>query len=568
MKDKKCLFIILSFALLLLFGCANVNPAPNNTTASLNPQFYEGQKASSQMLLPDGTKPVACAFVFGTIPKGFAFDNCTLEGTAPLLASGSTESILPETFTISMNSSEGKTTTAQVQITITANPIQITFTVPGRCRVNASCDINLIARVSGGTPPYHFQSDTFRNGAPPMGMIVDVNGHLVGTPSRAGEYSFGVCAVDSVSRSQCDQTLVRVENPTENGKRTPAGTTKTDPGTKTGNTIRCPSDYLLGSDNLCHEQCGKGYCTGDSQCFGDQCLTCSPSFYLAIDGKCYPYGGNLTCLDGYVLGDDSLCHEQCGKGYCTGDSQCFDNQCLTCSPGFYLAIDGQCYAESGNITCPGGDVYGTDDLCHPECGSGMYCTGDSQCYNGQCLSCDAGQYLGIDGNCYPEHPDDVTCPKDQVYGTDALCHPECGSGTYCTGDAECYNGQCMSCSSGEYLGTDGRCHSENPCNAGYVYGNDNLCHPECGYNTYCTGDAICYNGECMSCGSGEYLGTDGRCHVENPCNSGYIYGDDGWCHPACGYNTYCTGDSICYNGQCLSCGSGEYLGTDGRCYEY
>src|SRR3989338_10515108 len=81
--------------------------------------------------------------------------------------------------------------------------------------VNQQCDINLIAQVTGGTPPYHFQSDTFRNGAPPMVMIVDVNGVLTGTPSKAGQYAFGVCVVDVVSVSKCGQTQVFVEEESE-----------------------------------------------------------------------------------------------------------------------------------------------------------------------------------------------------------------------------------------------------------------------------------------------------------------------------------------------------------------
>jgi hypothetical protein len=72
-----------------------------------------------------------------------------------------------------------------------------------------------------------------------------------------------------------------------------------------------------------------------------------------------------------------------------------------------------------------------------------------------------------------------------------------------------------------------------PCSAGYVLGSDNLCHQSCGGSAYCTGNSVCVNGQCRG------------------CNSGYVFGQDLQCHPACGgNNTYCTGNSSCVNGEC------------------
>ena len=69
-----------------------------------------------------------------------------------------------------------------------------------------------VGSISGGSPPYHYQSDTFANGAPPFGMIVDLNGNLTGTPTDAGQYTFGVCAVDSSGRvsAPCPMTTITV----------------------------------------------------------------------------------------------------------------------------------------------------------------------------------------------------------------------------------------------------------------------------------------------------------------------------------------------------------------------
>jgi hypothetical protein len=68
-----------------------------------------------------------------------------------------------------------------------------------------------------------------------------------------------------------------------------------------------------------------------------------------------------------------------------------------------------------------------------------------------------------------------------------------------------------------------------PCDAGYVLGSDNLCHMACGGNAYCTGDSICVNGQCKGCNSGYILGQDLICHQECPGGSGK-YCSTGICH--------------------------------------
>jgi hypothetical protein len=42
----------------------------------------------------------------------------------------------------------------------------------------------------------------------------------------------------------------------------------------------------------------------------------------------------------------------------------------------------------------------------------------------------------------------------------------------------------------------------HPCPDGYILGSDQLCHPACGGAHYCTGNSICINGECMGCSEG------------------------------------------------------------------
>jgi hypothetical protein len=73
------------------------------------------------------------------------------------------------------------------------------------------------------------------------------------------------------------------------------------------------------------------------------------------------------------------------------------------------------------------------------------------------------------------------------------------------------------------------------CSEGYVLGKDNLCHLACGVNTYCTGNSVCINGECKG------------------CSSGYVLGQDYRCYPACpeGSNNYCS-RGVCRNGNCYA----------------
>ena len=54
----------------------------------------------------------------------------------------------------------------------------------------------------GGLPPYHFQLNT-GGGFPPMGLILDINGRLSGTPTVEGTSNFGVCVVDTSGANKC-----------------------------------------------------------------------------------------------------------------------------------------------------------------------------------------------------------------------------------------------------------------------------------------------------------------------------------------------------------------------------
>lgn len=143
----------------------------------------------------------------------------------------------------------------------------------------------------------------------------------------------------------------------------------------------CSTDELVTANNTCALNCGNDYyCNAGSSCYNNQCD---------------------SCQQGYVLGSDGLCHQECGNtgNYCTNGTTCYNGQCLSCPYGGYLGTDGQCHTYATE-TCSNGYVLGSDGLCHTQCGNG-YCNTGAYCYNNQCVSCPAGYYLGTDGNCYP-----------------------------------------------------------------------------------------------------------------------------------------------------------------------
>lgn len=68
--------------------------------------------------------------------------------------------------------------------------------------------LNPSATVMGGNPPYHFQLEPM-GGFPPMGMWIDINGVLRGTPKNGHMASFSVCAVDLGERSDCQRITIQ-----------------------------------------------------------------------------------------------------------------------------------------------------------------------------------------------------------------------------------------------------------------------------------------------------------------------------------------------------------------------
>lgn len=80
----------------------------------------------------------------------------------------------------------------------------------GACCPRESCS-TLVADATGGSPPYHFSSGTFAGGgAPPMGMIIGLDGYLSGTAPAVGTYSFSVCVADLAGNTDCGVSSIVV----------------------------------------------------------------------------------------------------------------------------------------------------------------------------------------------------------------------------------------------------------------------------------------------------------------------------------------------------------------------
>lgn len=112
----------------------------------------------------------------------------------------------------------------------------------------------------------------------------------------------------------------------------------------------------------------------------------------AISSESFPdFNSFITCNGGYVL--DNGCVQYC-KWVLNSEMKCVE----PCTD-FYCETDER---KGRDNRCPNDMVLGSDDYCHPPCGSNTgYCvSGYSVCYNDKCVSCPQGFRLYKDGNCY------------------------------------------------------------------------------------------------------------------------------------------------------------------------
>ncbi|MCX6741640.1 MAG: Ig domain-containing protein [Candidatus Pacearchaeota archaeon] len=206
---RQILFLAVLISVIFISGCGVNNQSGVQITSNVIPEWTEGQPGSFQLNASGGTLPYQCEITSGALPPWATLNNCVISGTAPLLAGGSAQSISPP-FTIKISDASGKSVSKEFTITVKKAAPELVLNEVS-CFVGKKCSANLVNDASGGTPPYHYQSDTFAKGTPPFGTVVSIDGLLTGKPTKDGEYTFGVCVVDSVGLSKCEQTTATIE---------------------------------------------------------------------------------------------------------------------------------------------------------------------------------------------------------------------------------------------------------------------------------------------------------------------------------------------------------------------
>ena len=216
--EKWFVTFILMLAL-LLNACQPVAPevkqdSSANTALQINtkelPIWKAPGAATYKLDVTGGVPPYSFSLAPGSqFPQGFNLGPDGTIGGLARLPEGTSKSESPP-FTIMVKDSAGNEAQASFTIRLVEeNTVQI-ITTPATCLLNKDCD-DQIATASGGNPPYSFQSDSFLEGAPPLGTSVDINGHLTGRPSKEGEYVVGVCVKDIIGNQRCGKATVTVE---------------------------------------------------------------------------------------------------------------------------------------------------------------------------------------------------------------------------------------------------------------------------------------------------------------------------------------------------------------------
>ena len=201
---------------------AVVSPAPAPVgptgtfyvTSTALPAWTSGQAGSAALAATGGTPPYTCALTSGTLPSWLALAGCTLSGTAPVLAGGTTRSVSAP-FTLTITDSAGAHASQAVTLSVTVlqpKPVLTPVSPLAQGVVSIPYSQSAAASVSQGSPPYHYTLDSLANGAPPPGLVLDLAGRVAGTPTHAGTYAFGICVVDLVGSSSCASTSLTVIN--------------------------------------------------------------------------------------------------------------------------------------------------------------------------------------------------------------------------------------------------------------------------------------------------------------------------------------------------------------------
>jgi hypothetical protein len=337
-------------------------------------------------------------------------------------------------------------------------------------------------------------------------------------------------------------------------------------------TCSSPTPYKYGSD--CYDSCPSGTYIYFSDCVSD-CPSGSYKYAGSCVGGCPSRTYNGACVDSCPAGTvdySNSCMDACPSYTVTDGSRCYDN----CPSGSYK------YNSGCVSACPAVASFIYKGECRDECWkSGLYYTspGSKECVyscpavyewaNNTCIDkCAPGQKISGTG-CYDQCPStmpyanngrcDVSCPT-LVDMTSYNCVDSCPAGTALNGK-RCEK---MTCSNSQYIGSDNQCHN---------YPSHNHTTVSCGSNQYMNSNGTCI--DTVTCSSDQYLDADGRCHdYQNTCPFWF----NNTCVLACPKGTLVTDWNSCVNScpddmiqngtRCeLRCPTGQRF-MNGTCYDY
>lgn len=181
------------------------------------PAATSGKTYRATIEVTGGTGYHFCKLQKGSgLPPGYSLNvkTCVITGRGEILPAGTTRKVSPPFVILVTDSATPKAATIRLTtsiITYSAPPVITTYRVV--CQVSVPCKA-LVAKATGGTPPYTFRSGS---GFPPMGLSVwtDVDGGYITGVARAVTPGalFQVCAVDLAGRSACKNAGVTVKPP-------------------------------------------------------------------------------------------------------------------------------------------------------------------------------------------------------------------------------------------------------------------------------------------------------------------------------------------------------------------
>jgi hypothetical protein len=203
-------------------------------------------------------------------------------------------------------------------------------------------DLNPSGHVRGGNPPYHFVLDPM-GGFPPIGLVVDANGVLRGTPKGTIASTFRVCAVDLSAAQSCETITVQPQPALPANQRAEA-TPRAEAGNKGGGGGGDAALIIAGL-------AAAGGAAVLVASLAEETLQCA--------------AGNIDCDTGCCPDTTNCCfHEGVGDGLscCPRDSPHFcpsTNRCYSSFPSCDFVVCGR-FVGSSSGAVAGGIGDGTD----------------------------------------------------------------------------------------------------------------------------------------------------------------------------------------------------------------